>query len=119
LRIGAVEWLFEMAPAYAIDRAPQYGSLKLYPSRTNPALTPLAHLLSNPGSVAQRIPPDGSLAGSGGGWVAGALEGYAGASACNERSLDFAGGGATVNKVLVKACTLVVSPITFQVVAPR
>ncbi|GEM83519.1 hypothetical protein MHY01S_16850 [Meiothermus hypogaeus NBRC 106114] len=118
LRLGAVEWSFEMAPAYAIDRAPDYGSLKLYPSRTNPAQTPLAHLIANPGSVSRRIPPDGSLAGSGGGWVAGSLQGYAGASACNERSLDF-GGGATVNKVLIKACTLVVSPVTFEVVAPR
>ncbi|GIW36545.1 MAG: hypothetical protein KatS3mg073_0690 [Meiothermus sp.] len=93
LRLGAVEWSFEMAPAYAIDRAPDYGSLKLYPSRTNPAQTPLAHLIANPGSVSRRIPPDGSLAGSGGGWVAGSLQGYAGASACNERSLDFGGGG--------------------------
>lgn len=118
LRIGAAEWSFEMAPAYPIDRAPDYGSLKLYPSRINPALSAIAHLIANPGSVSRRIPPDGSLAGSGGGWVAGSLEGYAGASACNERSLDFGGGG-TVNKVLIKACTLVVSPVRLEVVAPR
>ncbi|MDW8426858.1 MAG: hypothetical protein RMK51_13085 [Meiothermus sp.] len=118
LRLGAVEWSFEMAPAYAIDQAPQYGSLKLYPSRTAWGNSYLGHLMANPGSVSQRMPPDGSLAGSGGGWVAGALEGYAGASACNERSLDF-GGGATVNRVLIKACTLVVSPVRLEVVAPR
>lgn len=115
LRVGAAEWSFEMAPAFPVDRTPQYGSLKLYHSRTVWGNSYLAHLISNPGSVSQRIPPDGSLAGSGGGWAAGQLQGYAGASACNERSLDFAGG----SKVLVKTCTLVVSPVTLEVVAPR
>ncbi|GIW12556.1 MAG: hypothetical protein KatS3mg061_3613 [Dehalococcoidia bacterium] len=120
LRIGAVEWSFEVTPAYSISRedVPMYTRLTLYPSRTVLSHTPLVILTpdpSNPRGGVQRTPP-GSLAGSSG-WEEGRpLQGYAGLGACNEKSINFEGRRG-VDKVLVKACTLVVMPVTFVVVA--
>lgn len=114
LRVGAVDWSYEMAPVFAGEPNAQYGVMRLYPSRTVGS-TYLASFILNPGTVSQSIPADPGLAAMGGGWRAGSLQGYAGASACNEKSLDFAGG----KKVLIKACTLVVSPVTLEVIPPR
>jgi len=86
LRIGATVWSFEMAPAFPVDQTPQYGSLRLYPSRTVASYTSLSHPISSTGSVSRRIPPDGSLAGSFSGWVAGQLQGYARSAPATRRA---------------------------------
>ena len=115
LRIGALDWSIEIAPVFPELGLAKHGSFKIYPSRTNWGSPPFTTLFKNPGTVRQFYPPDGNLAGMGGAWAAGQLQGLAGSGACNETAVPFEGGF----RILLKACTVVVSPVTIEVVTPR
>lgn len=111
LRVGNVPWSYEIAPADGALTA-DYATVTLYPSRTQERLTGLADHIARPGTVVRNIPADPHLVGSGGGWNAGTTPGYAAVSACNTKSVGFAGG----KKVQFRACTVVIYNVNLNVV---
>lgn len=110
MRVGNTPWSYEIAPVDGA-RTADYATMTLYPSRAQERLTGLADHINRPGTVLRNIPSDPNLVG-GLGWTPGTQPGYAAVSACNVKSVGFAGG----KKVQFRACTVVVYNVNLTVV---
>lgn len=110
LRVGNVPWSYEIAPTDGA-RTADYATVTLYPNRSQERLTGLADHINRPGTVLRDIPADPNLVG-GLGWTPGTQPGYAAVSACNVKSVGFAGG----KRVQFQACTLVIYNVNLTVV---
>jgi hypothetical protein len=114
ITLGGSDWTYEVEPAFASERLAEYGSMRLYPSRT---LVESAIFLSdnfpNPGTISHTVAKGNMSDLSSVGWGTGVKDGFAAFGACNDDTVDYEGG----RRIWFRACTITLKPVTINVTA--
>jgi hypothetical protein len=112
ITLGGSDWTYEVEPALAPESLPEYGSMRLYPSRTQQEEAIfLSNDFPNPGTISHTV-AKGSMADlSSVGWGTGVKEGFAAFGACNDDTVDYAGG----KRLWFRACTITLKPVMINV----
>ena len=114
--IGGSIWDYDLGLALAGATSPAYGALRLYPNRNQlgAIYLDIARPYS-PGTISGSVEPYSGMIDGAAGWSLGVNQGLAGFGSCNEDKFGFLGH----KYILVKACSIVVKPVSINVTKPQ